>query len=179
MFCRELCEVTIFQKRERLGGPEKVMQIDESKIEKRKYYRGYVVEGQWVFGGIEQDSRKCFIVTVEDRTEDTLVSHIQEWVEQGTTIVSDCWKGYVNLEKYGHEHKTVNHSVEFVSPEGYDTNKIERHWRQMKVNLPTHGRKKERYFSCLAEFLWRYINIGEDLFFVFLKDVARVYQFKD
>ena len=87
-----------------------------------------------------------------DRTEATLVSHIQEWVEQGTTIVSDCWKGYVNLKKYGYEHKIVNHSVEFVSPEGYDTNKIEGHWRQMKVSVPTHGRKKEQgtllFISC-------------------------------
>ena len=179
MLCLELCEVAIFEKRERLGGPGKVVQIDESKIGKRKYHRGHVVEGQWVFGGIEQESRKCFIVTVEDRTEATLVSHIQEWVEQGTTIVSDCWKGYVNLGKYGYEHKTVNHSVEFVSPEGYDTNKIEGHCRQTKVSLPTHGRKKEHYSSYLAEFLWRYINSGKDLFFGFLKDVASVYQFTD
>jgi len=178
MFCRELCEVTLFERREKLGGPGKVVQIDESKIGKRKYHRGHVVEGQWVFGGIEQDSRKCFIVTVEDRTEATLVSHIQEWVEQGTTIVSDCWKGYVNLEKYGYEHKTVNHSVEFVNEEGYDTNKIEGQWRQMKVSLPTHGRKKEHYSSYLAEFIWRHINRGKDLFFVFLKDVGSVYKFK-
>jgi len=73
----------------------------------------------------------------------------------------------------------VNHSVEFVSPEGYDTNKIEGYWRQMKVSLPTHGRKKEHYSSYLAEFLWRYINSGKDLFFGFLKDVASVYQFTD
>ena len=66
------------------------------------------------------------------------------------TIVSDCWKGYVNLEKYGYEHKTVYHSVEFVSPEGYEMNKIEGHWRQMKVSLPTHGRKKGAllFISC-------------------------------
>lgn len=50
------------------------MQIDESKIGKTKYHRGHVVEGQWVFGGIEEDSRKCFIVTVEDRSEKTLLS---------------------------------------------------------------------------------------------------------
>ena len=72
------------------------------------------MEGQWVFGGIEVDSRKCFIVTVEDRTEATLIGHIQDWIEPGTTIVSNCWKGYINLAKYGYKHKTVNHSVEFV-----------------------------------------------------------------
>lgn len=90
------------------------------------------MEGQWVFGGIEEDSRKCFIVTVEDRSEKTLLKHIQEWIEPGSTIVSDRWKAYSNLAKYGYIHKTVNHSIEFVSPERYDTNKQEGHWRQMK-----------------------------------------------
>lgn len=176
MFCRELCEVTLFENREKLGGPGKVVQIDESKIGKRKYHHGHVVEGQWVFGGIEEESRKCFIVCVDDRSEATLLKHIQDWIEPGTIIVSDCWKAYVNLDKYGYTHKTVNHSVEFVSSEGYDTNKQEGHWRQMKVNLPTHGRKKEHYSSYLAEFIWRYVNRGNDLFKIFLKDVARVYK---
>jgi len=44
MFCRELCEVALFENREKLGGPGKVVQIDESKIGKRKYHRGHVVE---------------------------------------------------------------------------------------------------------------------------------------
>ena len=87
MFCRKLCEVTLFEKREKLGGSGKVIQIDELKIGKRKYHHGHVVEGQWVFGGIEEESRKCFIVTVEDTTEATLISHIQEWIEPGTTII--------------------------------------------------------------------------------------------
>ena len=100
------------------------------------------MEGQCVFGGIEEESRKCFIVTVKDRKEAMWISHIQEWIEPGTTIVSDCWKGYLNLQKYGYQHKTVNHSVEFVNSEGYNTNKIEGQWRQMKVSLPTHGRKR-------------------------------------
>ena len=49
------------------------MQIDESKVGKRKYHHGHFVEGQWVFRAIEEDSRKCFIAAVEDRTEKTLV----------------------------------------------------------------------------------------------------------
>ena len=47
------------------------------------------------------DSRKCFIVTVADQTEATLIGQIQDWIKPGTTIVSDCWKGYINLAKYG------------------------------------------------------------------------------
>ena len=49
-----------------------------SKIGKKKYHRGHVVEGQWVFGGIEEESRKCFIVTVEDRSEATLLQVIKD-----------------------------------------------------------------------------------------------------
>ena len=74
IFCREVCEVTLFEKREKIGGPGKLVQIDESKIGKRKYHRGHVMEGQWVFGGIEEDSRKSFIETVENRTEETLLN---------------------------------------------------------------------------------------------------------
>ena len=37
----------------KLGGGGKIVEIDESKIGKRKYHRGHVVAGQWVFGGIE------------------------------------------------------------------------------------------------------------------------------
>ena len=66
MSCREVCEVSLSERREKIGGPVKLVQIDERKIRKRKYHREHVVEAQWVFGGIEGDSRKSFSVTVED-----------------------------------------------------------------------------------------------------------------
>ena len=46
MFCREVCEIALFEGREKIGGPGKLVQIDESKIGKRKYHRVHVVEGQ-------------------------------------------------------------------------------------------------------------------------------------
>ena len=45
MFCRELCEVTLFEKREKLGGPGKVVQIGESQIGKRKIIAGTLWKG--------------------------------------------------------------------------------------------------------------------------------------
>ena len=107
MFCRETWEVTIQRNSEKLGGEGKVVQIDESKVGKRKYHRGYRVEGQWVFGGIEEDSRRCFLVAVEDRSKATLLPIIQDWIEPGTLIVSDCRKSYHNLDKYGYSHQTL------------------------------------------------------------------------
>ena len=55
-FCRQTCEVTLLEKEEKIGGPAKTVQIDESKFGKRKYHRGHKVEGQWVFGGIEEET---------------------------------------------------------------------------------------------------------------------------
>ena len=40
IFGREVCEVALFDGREKIEGPE----IDESKIDRRKYHRGHVVE---------------------------------------------------------------------------------------------------------------------------------------
>jgi len=124
-FCREVCEITLFENSERIGGEGKTVQIDESKFGKRKYHRGHCVEGQWVFGGIENDSRKCFLVAMEKRDEATLLPIIQQWIEPGTIIISDCWKAYCNLEKYGYIHLTINHSKEFVNVAGHSTNKME------------------------------------------------------
>ena len=106
----------------------------------------------------------------------TLLTLIKEWIAPGTTIVSDGWKAYVSLQKDGYLHKTVNHSLEFVNEEGFNTNKIEGHWRQVKAKLTTHGRKKEHY-SYLAEFKWRYVHRDEDLWKVFLDDVKKIYKF--
>ena len=45
MFCFELCEVTLFEKREKLGGSGKVVQIDESKSAKENIIVGSLWKG--------------------------------------------------------------------------------------------------------------------------------------
>ena len=79
-FCREVYEITMFDSSQKLGGEGKIVQIDESKFGKRKYHRGHHVEGQWVFGGIEQESRKCFMIAVDERDEATLLPLIKRWM---------------------------------------------------------------------------------------------------
>ena len=68
-------EVMLQEKSERIGGEGRAVQIDESKFGKRKYHRGHHVEGQWVFGGIESDSRRCFMAVVEKRDEYMCCEH--------------------------------------------------------------------------------------------------------
>lgn len=52
-YCREVIVADFMireQERGKIGGPGKIVQIDESKIGKRKYNRGRMVEGHWIIG---------------------------------------------------------------------------------------------------------------------------------
>lgn len=174
-FCQEVCEILLMEDSQSIGGEGKVVQIDESKFGKRKYHCGHHVEGQWVFSGMENNSRKCFLITVEKRDEQTLLPIIQKWIKPGTTIISDCWKAYCNLEKHGYMHRTVNHSIEFVNDYGDSTNKMEGHWQHSKVKMPSFGVRKHHFSSYLAEFMWHYRNKDNDLFEMFFQGVKKIY----
>uniref|UniRef100_A0A915CXL8 Transposase n=1 Tax=Ditylenchus dipsaci TaxID=166011 RepID=A0A915CXL8_9BILA len=38
-----------------------LVEIDESKFDRRKYNRGHRVEGSWVFGGISRSTGECLL----------------------------------------------------------------------------------------------------------------------
>jgi transposase-like protein len=75
---------------EKIGGPSKTVKIDESKFGRRKYHRGHPIKGQWVFGGVERESCKTFLVPVPDTTADTSMAVITAWIEPDTTVISNC-----------------------------------------------------------------------------------------
>lgn len=51
----------------KIGGKGLYVEIDESKFGRRKYYRGHHVDGQWVFGGIQRNNGRMFLVPVKKR----------------------------------------------------------------------------------------------------------------
>jgi transposase-like protein len=131
----------------KIGGANRSIEIDESKFGRRKYHRGHPVKGQWVFGGVERESDKTLLVPVKDRTADTLMAIIRDWIEPGTTVISDCWGAYPDLESQGYTHRTVNHSIHFVDPHtGAQTNTIESTWRHVKVFLSRYTRGEDYVF---------------------------------
>jgi len=155
-FCREVCVYWLERRSQVLGGPGVVVEIDEAKIGRRKYNRGRWVNGNWIFGGIERGTGRCFIVPVQNRGSDTLLGVIQNWIRPGTTIMSDCWKAYDCLSDEGFVHQTVNHSQNFVDPRSAaHTQHIERVWREVRGNIPRFGRKDSHMVGYLAEFLFK------------------------
>ena len=122
-FCREVCATII---EEKLEVWVRLLRLTNPNLVSVNTTRGRRVDGVWVFGGIDRRTRQCFLVTVEDRSEATLIPIIQKYIKPGTTIMSDCWKAYRKLEQLGYKHGTVNHSVEFVnSATGDHTQTIE------------------------------------------------------
>lgn len=77
-FSREVCLSILKLDNEKIGGPGRTVEIDESKFGKRKYHRGKRVDGVWVFGGIERETKKCFFEVVEDRSANTLIPIIKK-----------------------------------------------------------------------------------------------------
>ncbi|KAF8777106.1 putative transposase-like protein like [Argiope bruennichi] len=155
-FCREVCACMLVNESVTLGWQGKIVEIDESKFGKRKYNKGKRVEGAWVFGGVERDSNKCFMAVVPDRTSETLISVLKEWVLQGSTVMSDCWKAYDCLSSEAFVHLAVNHSLTFKDPDtGAHTNSIEGTWGICKLYFRETRKVKDGTDGYLAEYIWR------------------------
>lgn len=60
------------------------------------------------------DPVRPIFVYIPQRNQETLTAVIEEHIPHGSTIVSDCWRGYNNLNNY--QHLTVNHTRNFVDP---------------------------------------------------------------
>ena len=65
--------VTMMNESVPLGGKSVIVEIDESKFGKTKYGGNRPVDGQWIFGGIERGTNKCFFKVVDKRNKDTLL----------------------------------------------------------------------------------------------------------
>ena len=169
-----LVEIT----KDKIGGPNCTVEIDESKFGKRKYNKGRVIEGQWVIGGICRENGDIFVALCPENKRDaeTLMTIIENHVDNRSTVITDCWKAYDHLEQKKWHHLTVNHSTNFIDPStGAHTQNIENTWWQMKRNLPsTHGGNLMLHF---AQYLWqrKFVTKGQQPHLTFLSHVKKLY----
>lgn len=160
----------------KIGGEDKIVEVDESMFTKRKNNAGRILPQQWIFGGTCRETGECFLVQVPDRSAETLMAEIKKHIKKSSTIYSDSWRAYKTneLEQAGFEHFKVNHNYNFIDPEtDAHTQNVERMWGSVKWRNKKHrGTARHHLESYLAEFMWRKHVAGEDVFDALLKAIV-------
>jgi transposase-like protein len=110
--------------------------------------------------GVKQRDGVTRASVIEDRTRSTLLSHVAEHVESGSTVYTDSWQPYKGLLD-DFDHATVDHAEKYVDGQVH-TNGIENFWSLLKRGL--HG----TYVSVEPFHLFRYLD--ERLFTYNLRD---------
>ena len=166
-FLRELFKEHFFiHTRHRVLSGE--VEIDESLFgRKMKYHRGNPRPGLrvWIFGMVERQSNTVILYPVGDRTKDTLIPLIKRHVAPGSTIYSDGWSAYCDLNSIGYQHFTVLHKYSFKKVyinQATDervvchTNEIEGAWKHAKEHFKRmSGTQLTKFEGHLAEVMWR------------------------
>ena len=150
----------------KLGGIGKCVEVDEANLPRSKYHVGRSKPDCWVLGMVERptstDPPRAIFLSVAERNAQTLTELISNWVEPGTTIITDGWAGYANLNSVGFIHRTVNHSEHFVNPgDQAHTQRIESLWSWVRrKGIPTSGCSAASVDYYLHAFNYRRLNGG-------------------
>jgi transposase-like protein len=130
-----------------VGGLTKNMHTSKRKDMKWRFgARGHQTA---IMGMIERKGRVRARV-VADVQKKTLQEQLRENVEEGSTLMTDQWVGYNNLENT-YIRETINHTFEYVR-EHVHTNSIENFWSLLKRSI------KETYVSVSPEHLQKYVE---------------------
>lgn len=152
MFVNDLIFHHVKQTSQKIGGDKKVVESDFFKFGSKK--NNNKSEDQYIFLAMERETKKLVLVPLPDKTEETLIDIIKEWIEPETTLclgykITDGWLG-----DEGCEHLTVKHKISFVeSIKRQDLNLMFSTWRHVKSVLPPYNRQTDiKYF--LAKYLF-------------------------
>lgn len=158
-FFRDVCANHLLQNPLKIGDKGTIVEIDETVLVRRKYNRGKNVSEQWIFGGVERGSGKCFLVPVEHRNADTLLPIIQKHILPNTTIMLDLGKAYFRIGELPKKYRqlTVNNSVNFGDPDSdVCTNTIKSTWQKFKnEHKKRFGTHRSLFLTYMSNFMWR------------------------
>ncbi|CAP35545.1 Protein CBG18017 [Caenorhabditis briggsae] len=145
-----------------LGGPGKIVEIDESHMYKAKYNRGHMLRRKsiWIFGMTERHTNKVAMFRVKQRDAATLLPIIRAHVKPGSMIVSDGWAAYGGIRtlQRAFTHRWVNHKVNFVDPSDrrVHTQSIEATWGAFKRELKAkYGVPEDQLDGYMSTYMFR------------------------
>lgn len=108
-----------------------------------------------VVGYMNEDGQLTAKV-IPDVTANVLLNCALTYINLGSTIYSDDWKGYNNFQKY-FKHYFVEHGKKKYVDGGVSTNKLEGAWTQLKRMFATYHHVSPKYLQLYVnEFVYRY-----------------------
>jgi len=135
------------------------VEVDEMYMGgKRKGIRGTSLIGKSAVVGITQRKGKVSSKVVTDVSRYTVVPLIQKNVIKKAIVYTDDSAIYNNLDKYGYNHKTINHSEGKYVNGDIHTNNIEGFWSLVKRGIDGcyHAVSPKYLQSYLNEYQFRY-----------------------
>ena len=128
--------------------------------------------------GIVERGGKLHTKHIPNTGKWTLIEEIQKNVDRNASIMTDEYRGYAQLSKYGYRHFTVNHGNTQYTNGQIHTQNIENIWSQLKRGIFGVYRhvSKEYLQSYVNEYSWRYNNrqSGGQMFNLILAQVPAV-----
>lgn len=85
--------------------------------------------------GILQRGGQVYAHIIQRNDKRTLMPIVRLVVEPGATVLTDKWRGFLELGLDGYNHKSVNHSEEYTAQDGTHINGIESFWSFAKRRL--------------------------------------------
>ena len=143
-FCHIICK-DYLKTKVKIGGPNDIIEIDESLCGKMKFGRGDRSKRRraWVFGGVSRATGQAFaaICPNNKRTKASLYPIIQANIIPGSMIYIDGWRAYRKIPTLGFQHRWLDHTKYYVHPtdRSLNTNMIEGMWGTMKRFFPQAG----------------------------------------
>lgn len=74
----------------KMGGPSKIVEVDESLFVNRKNKSGRILLQQWILEGVCHDDKEYFLVQIPNRNAKTVMENIKGHVNEGSIIFTDC-----------------------------------------------------------------------------------------
>ena len=153
-FCRDfLWKSWHIKKSTEIGGDQRFGGASRrGQIRRRKYNRGRIVEGQWIFGGMDSKTKHVFYVAVEDRTKETF---LVQRMDPSRDDYSEWLLLVVSLCIIGKLHTLARETfIQFCSPWYRSSQKCNRTWMErLQEYRPRHGCKIKRRHQSRVIFL--------------------------
>lgn len=160
------------------------VEIDETfvggkdKNRKNEWRQGVEEKQKEVLMGIIQREGKVYIKHIPNTGKWTLLKQIQDNVDPKARVMTDEWKGYTQLSKYGYSHDFVTHSHGEYARGDIHTQNIENVWSHLKRGITGVYRiVSTKYLQSYAnEFAFRYNNRQNQarMFEILLSQVPQV-----